>query len=100
MGPLIQTIEALSIAAACSLLVLHLLRFADHQEIFGILSPVAVLLALIAADFVYGMVHWTADTWGSEEWPLIGRRFLRPFRVHHINPHDFLRRNFVDTNGD
>jgi len=20
--------------------------------------------------------------------------------VHHINPHDFLRRNFVDTNGD
>jgi hypothetical protein len=32
--------------------------------------------------------------------PLIGRRFLRPFRVHHMIPVDFLRRDFVDCNGD
>jgi ubiquitin-conjugating enzyme E2 variant len=31
---------------------------------------------------------------------MIGRRLLVPFRVHHINPDDFLRRRFVDTNGD
>jgi ubiquitin-conjugating enzyme E2 variant len=25
---------------------------------------------------------------------------VRPFRVHHLNPDDFLLRDFVDTNGD
>jgi ubiquitin-conjugating enzyme E2 variant len=32
--------------------------------------------------------------------PLLGRRFVHPFRVHHVNPDDFLRRDFLDTNGD
>jgi hypothetical protein len=32
--------------------------------------------------------------------PILGRRFLHPFRVHHVNPDDFLRRKFIDTNGD
>jgi plasmanylethanolamine desaturase len=54
----------------------------------------------IGADLVSGLVHWSADTWGSESLPLVGRRFLRPFRVHHINPHDFLRRDTIDCNGD
>jgi len=45
-------------------------------------------------------VHWGADTWFSETMPVLGRRFLRPFRVHHVNPDDFLRRDFIDCNGD
>lgn len=61
--------------------------------------PVAVV-GMVAADFLSGLVHWTADTWGSESMPWIGRRFLHPFRVHHVNPDDFLRRRFIDTNGD
>jgi ubiquitin-conjugating enzyme E2 variant len=32
--------------------------------------------------------------------PVLGRRLLHPFRVHHVNPDDFLRRRFIDTNGD
>jgi ubiquitin-conjugating enzyme E2 variant len=63
-------------------------------------SPLVVAAAAIAADFVSGLVHWTADTWFSETMPVLGRRFLRPFRVHHVNPDDFLRRSFVDCNGD
>ena len=55
---------------------------------------------MVAADFLSGLVHWAADTWGSERMPVIGRRLLHPFRVHHVNPDDFLRRRFVDTNGD
>ncbi len=54
----------------------------------------------LAADFTSGLIHWTADTWGSESMPILGRRFVRPFRVHHVNPNDFLRRSFLDTNGD
>ena len=59
-----------------------------------------MLTAALAADLASGLVHWTADTWFSETMPVLGRRFLRPFRVHHVNPDDFLRRDFIDCNGD
>jgi len=55
---------------------------------------------MACADFASGLVHWSADTWGNESMPLLGKRFLRPFRIHHLNPDDFLLRDFVDTNGD
>jgi Lipid desaturase domain len=63
-------------------------------------TPIVVVTAGLTADLVSGIVHWTADTWGSDDMPVIGRRFLRPFRVHHVDPDDFLRRSFVDCNGD
>ena len=37
-----------------------------------------IVVSAIAADLVSGIVHWTADTWGSEMMPVVGRRFLRP----------------------
>ena len=55
---------------------------------------------MAAADVGSGLVHWGADTWGRDDLPVIGPRLLVPFRVHHINPDDFLRRRFIDTNGD
>ena len=58
------------------------------------------VLGAFGADFVSGLVHWSADTWGRETLPVIGRRLLRPFRVHHVNPDDFTRRRFLDVNGD
>jgi hypothetical protein len=63
-------------------------------------TPLAVLAGIAAADFASGLLHWAADTWGRADLPVIGRRILVPFRVHHINPDDFLRRRFLDTNGD
>jgi plasmanylethanolamine desaturase len=60
----------------------------------------ALVAGMAAADFASGIVHWAADTWGSDDLPLIGPRLLVPFRVHHVNPDDFLRRRFLDTNGD
>src|SRR6188508_3881186 len=60
----------------------------------------ALAAGIAAADFGSGIVHWSADTWGRDDCPLIGPRLLVPFRVHHINPDDFLRRRFVDTNGE
>jgi len=63
-------------------------------------SLLAIPAGIACADFVSGMVHWSADTWGSESMPVLGKRLLHPFRVHHVNPGDFLKRRFVDTNGD
>ncbi len=62
--------------------------------------PLAVVAGIAAADFLSGLVHWLADTWGRADLPVIGARVLLPFRIHHINPDDFLRRSFPDTNGD
>src|SRR5687767_13046549 len=62
--------------------------------------PIAFVGGIATADFASGLVHWGADTWGRDDLPLIGPRLLVPFRVHHVNPDDFLRRRFLDTNGD
>jgi len=62
--------------------------------------PLAAAGGMTAADFGSGLVHWGADTWGRDDLPVIGQRLLLPFRVHHINPDDFLRRRFIETNGE
>jgi len=62
--------------------------------------PAAFVAGLLLADLGSGLVHWGADTWGRDDLPVIGSRLLVPFRIHHVNPDDFLRRTFIDTNGD
>jgi plasmanylethanolamine desaturase len=88
-----------SIAAAISLLVV----LAARLTVLGAWSwwtlP-AMLAGIAAADFASGLVHWAADTWGDDDLPVIGRRLLTPFRLHHVDPDDFLRRSFIDANGD
>jgi ubiquitin-conjugating enzyme E2 variant len=100
VGLLTRLFEVACITSAVSLLVFHGHRFATTPGVLNAWTLALVLLAALFADLVSGLIHWGADTWGSETLPVIGRRLLRPFRVHHVNPDDFLRRDFLDTNGD
>lgn len=75
-------------------------RIVLNAQAWTWLAIVAVPGGMLLADFLSGLIHWGADTWGSESMPVLGKRLLHPFRVHHINPADFLRRQFIDTNGD
>ena len=59
-----------------------------------------VPLAWIAEDLLSGLTHWSADTFGTEETLFLGTRFIRSFRVHHINANDILVRPFAQLNGD
>jgi ubiquitin-conjugating enzyme E2 variant len=92
--------RALSIAAALGLLALNGVRLAGEPAWLSWRGLAALAAGAILADFGSGVVHWTADTWGRESLPIVGRRFLRPFRIHHVNPRDILRRDVVDLNGD
>ena len=92
--------SAFSIAVAFVLLGAFGVRIATGLDLSQWWVPLAFAAGIAAADFGSGLVHWGADTWGRDDLPVIGHRLLVPFRVHHVNPDDFLRRRFVDTNGD
>ena len=45
-----------------------------------------LLLSYFIADIISGAIHWIGDTFGDESTPLIGNNFIKPFRLHHIEP--------------
>ncbi len=91
---------SLSIVVALLLVAALGVRIATRLDPRQWWIPVALVFGIAAADLLSGLVHWGADTWGRDDLPVVGRRLLRPFRLHHLNPDDFLRRRFTDTNGD
>ncbi len=95
-----RAFEIVSLTAAIGLLAWHIVWLIAVSEPDWRRASVMILAGVLAADLTSGLIHWFADTWGSETMPVIGRRLLWPFRVHHINPRDFLRRDWIDTSGD
>ena len=64
-----------------------------------VLEAILILvLAIATADFVSGLIHWFADNYGSEEWPVIGPGLIEPFRNHHDNPNSMIGQEFWKTN--
>ena len=100
IGPLQRAFGVGCVVVAVVMVVWHATRLLTTPEIFRWWTPLVIVVGMLLADLASGIVHWSADTWGSESMPIIGKRFLEPFRIHHVNPDDFLRREFFDVNGD
>jgi hypothetical protein len=64
------------------------------------LIALAIPLGVLGGDFVSGIVHWAADTYGSEDTPLIGPSLVKPFRLHHVYPRDICTHGLVETTGN
>lgn len=88
-----------AIAAACAVAALAAVRLAVNAGFEWWTIP-ALIVGVAAADLASGIVHWSADTWGHDDLPVIGQRLLVPFRLHHVDPDDLALRRFADCNGD
>jgi hypothetical protein len=63
------------------------------------LAALSCFAGLCLADFLSGVIHWSADTYGSPTMPIFGG-FVRTFREHHADQQDITRHDFIETNGD
>lgn len=70
-----------------------------REHLWWVLSA-AILLAILAADFVSGLFHFLADNFGREDMAFLGPNVIRPFREHHVDPKEITRHDWIETNGN
>lgn len=85
----------LSFAAVIYLCGTHL---AQHDLLWVL--ALAVPLGWVTGDFVTGVVHWAADTYGSTDTFIVGPHFVKPFRLHHQDPKEICSHDIFVTIGN
>jgi len=96
----VRRFEKASIASYALVMVWLAARILPFATKNPWLMLTAFMLGYVGADLLAGIVHWAADTWGSPDWPLVGKALIRPFREHHVDAKEITRHDFVETNGN
>ena len=98
-------VKAFDVASVSALVVLlalataHLLHTLGDGGSWWVLAP-ATVAAVVVADLVSGLVHWTCDRFFAEDTPVIGRMLIRPFREHHADPLAITRHGLFELCGN
>ena len=66
----------------------------------ALLIVVLLLAAYAVSDLLSGIVHFLLDNFGSPNTPVIGQKFVKPFRDHHVDPMEMTRGDFIAVNAD
>ncbi len=64
------------------------------------IALVALPLGVALADLVTGVIHWAGDTFFDEDTPVLGPRWIRPFREHHRDPLAITHHGFFEVSGN
>jgi ubiquitin-conjugating enzyme E2 variant len=85
-----------------AVLSVRLIPAMSHWLTWSTLLPAAaaVAIGLAVADLFSGIVHFLFDQYGSPQTPVIGRKFVTPFRDHHDDPLAMTRGDFIAVNSD
>ena len=100
-----RLLELASFSAFVVLSVLVLVRvgrgLADGVTALEVVGMViAAVLALAVGDLASGIVHFLFDQFGSPQTPIIGQKFVKPFRDHHDDPQAMTKGDFIAVNSD
>ena len=72
-------------------------------DLWQTLTAYQLILSFIGgwlfSDFLSGVVHWGADTYGDENTPFFGQGLIHPFREHHDLPGKMTTHSYLFTNG-
>jgi hypothetical protein len=73
--------------------------FTDFLSTISLVAYVSVWVIFIIclADLICGLVHWFEDSYGNEDWPVIGSAIIAPNRLHHDKPRAFLDNSWWES---
>jgi sterol desaturase/sphingolipid hydroxylase (fatty acid hydroxylase superfamily) len=66
----------------------------------AVVTIVGASIVWLLADFISGLIHWFADTYGTEDTPVFGAWLIKGFRRHHLYPRDICTHDLLWTVGN